>query len=507
MSRIKGKRYDGNPKLNKKKVLATIIALIVIIMMIISLKKILFSDSNTSNISTLETYFTYFSNEKWGVIDNKGDVIIKPNYDEMIVIPNKNVDLFVCVYDIDFNNNTYKTRILNSKGEEILSEFPLVRPIENSKDNNIWFEDNILTYEENGKLGIIDFSGKKVTEAEYDNIYAMPGIEKSIVIEKDGKKGLLSSNSGEIIIEPTYTEITSLTDTYENGYIVKNDNNLYGVVAADKTKVLDTKYIEVKKIYSNEMYVVNENGKIEIVDKTGKVILNSGYDNIVDIQSDKVIIIKDGKYGVLDTKGDTIIEPKYENIKFSNTKNYISQLNGKYGIIDEDDNKLVNFIYSDINYINSANFYEAEKADYKTDIIDRNFKIALENVIVSELNLNEGYLRVRKDSDYKYYNFKLEEKNNQDVLLTNSLFLVKENGKYGYVNKQGEKIVDCIYDDAKEQNSYGYCAVKKDGKWGSLNANGVVVIEPTINLDDYLYIDFIDCYHRVNDLSINAYTR
>lgn len=39
MSRKRGKRYDNTPKLNKKKVLATIIAIIVIIMMVISFKK------------------------------------------------------------------------------------------------------------------------------------------------------------------------------------------------------------------------------------------------------------------------------------------------------------------------------------------------------------------------------------------------------------------------------------------------------------------------------------
>ena len=73
-----------------------------------------------------------------------------------------------------------------------------------------------------------------------------------------------------------------------------------------------------------------------------------------------------------------------------------------------------------------------------------------EKVIVSELNTEVGYLRVRSDGEYKYYNFKFEEKTNKEVLASNTLFLVKENGKYGYENKEGERVVDCIYDDAKE---------------------------------------------------------
>ena len=58
--------------------------------------------------------------------------------------------------------------------------------------------------------------------------------------------------------------------------------------------------------------------------------------------------------------------------------------------------------------------------------------------IFSEINSEIGYLRVRSGEEYKYYNFKLEEKTNKEILSTNTLFLIKENGKYGYENKNGE---------------------------------------------------------------------
>ena len=98
-------------------------------------------------------------------------------------------------------------------------------------------------------------------------------------------------------------------------------------------------------------------------------------------------------------------------------------------------------------------------------------------------------------------------KTNKEVLASNTLFLIKENGKYGYENKEGERIVDCIYDDAKEQNKFGYCAVNKDGKWGALKSDGTVVVEPTRDLSSYLYIDFISDWHRHSDIKLNAYTK
>ena len=97
-----------------------------------------------------------------------------------------------------------------------------------------------------------------------------------------------------------------------------------------------------------------------------------------------------------------------------------------------------------------------------------------------------------------------EEKTNKDVL-SNTLFLSKKDGKYGFVNSKNEVIVDYIYDDATEQNEYGYAAVKKDGKWGSIDINGKVVIEPTYNLDNNIIINFIGKWHLGQDANMNYY--
>lgn len=509
MSRSRGRRYDyAPPKLNMKKVIATIMTIIVIIMIIISLKKILTpKEKQTKEVSTLTTYISVYENNKWGVIDNKGNKVINLEYDEMIVIPDKNKEIFICTYNIDYNNETYKTKVLNAQGNEILTQYNNVEAIENTDGTNVWYENNILKFEKDGKYGLIDFEGKELVKPEYDNIYALAGVEKSVIIEKSGKKGLVNTSVGEIVIEPKYLDIVSLSKTYENGYIVKNENNKFGVIAPDKTQILKENYDEIKKVTGNNYYVVVANGALQVIDSSEKVILNSGYDSIEGIEVDNFIIVKSGKYGVINKDGTPVISPEYENIKFSTTDNFIVQKNGKYGIIDKNGNSKIDFKYENITYVKEADFFEAEKADYTTDIIDRNFNVLLENVIISELNIEGGYLRVRIGEDYKYYNFKLEEKNSKEVLTTNTLFLIKENGKYGYENKNGERIVDPIYDDAKEQNAFGYCAVKKDGVWGALKSDGTVIVQPSRNLDNYLYIDFIGEWNKFNDLSLNVYTK
>ena len=122
------------------------------------------------------------------------------------------------------------------------------------------------------------------------------------------------------------------------------------------------------------------------------------------------------------------------------------------------------------------------------------------------MNIKSGYMKVYKDNEYKYYNFKFEEKSPQEVLISNSLFLSKKDGKYGYVNKDGNVVIDYIYEDAKELNSYGYAPVKQDGKWGSIDKTGAVVIAPTYDLQNNLVIDFIGKWHLAVDLNSYYYT-
>ena len=194
-------------------------------------------------------------------------------------------------------------------------------------------------------------------------------------------------------------------------------------------------------------------------------------------------------------------------MRFAFDRNYIAKKDEKYGIVKSGNEEVVEFKYTSMNYRREANFIEADKEDFKTDVIDSSLNIVLSDVIISDINKDKGYIRVRVADDYKYYNFKFEEKKSQDVLVTNTLFLIKENGKYGYENKDGQKIVDCIYDDATEQNDLGYAAVKKDGLWGSLKSNGSVALNTSVNLDNNLYINFINDWHIYEDANMNVYTK
>ena len=204
--------------------------------------------------------------------------------------------------------------------------------------------------------------------------------------------------------------------------------------------------------------------------------------------------------------GEIKIEPEYDKLQEAKAGVFIATKNGKTGIIDIDKNEKIPFQYNSITYSEPADIYIAEDENYNSNIMNTNFEVKQIGMLI-ELNEDKGYLKLRQNDEYKYYNFKFEEKNVKDILSQNTLFLSKKDGKYGFVDKNGNVVVDYIYDDATEQNAYGYVGVKKDGKWGSIDNKGQVIIEPTYNLDDYLLVDFIGNWHLGRDLNMNYYEK
>lgn len=503
----RAKRYNGEKKkLNMKKVLAVIIALAVIIMVIIGISKLFNGGAKVEEKTVANKYFAVYTNGKWGVINSKGDTIIKPEYEETIIIPDNSKEVFLCTYDVDYASGSYKAKAINSKGEEIVTGYETIIALENhDSNNNLWYENDVLVVSKEGKYGLVDFKGKELLKCEYDSIKALNDVKSSIVIEKEGKYGLVD-NIGAIIIEPEYKQIKPISDQYENGYIVTNTENEKGVINRDKTTAVEVKYDDVQAIYGNGNYVVKEDGKWQIVNSQKEVYLKDKFDSVKSINGENVIIVSNKKYGVMTLSGETKIEAKYQDMEYTFDGNYIFKENGKYGVINLKEETIVKAEYDSLIYRNDSGFFEANKSNAtNTDFIGNDFTVKLSGVL-SELNVEKGYMKIRVDSDYKYYNFKFEEKTNKELLTGNTLFLDKKDGKYGYVNKDGIVVVDYVYDDAMEQNEFGYASVKKNGMWGCIDSKGRQVVTPSYTLENVSLIEFINKWHKGEDLNLNYYT-
>ena len=500
----RGKRYTNDSKLNYAKIVAVIIAIAVIIMFGIAIKHLLSYDI-TKTMAKKE-YFSVYSENKWGVINSSGEIVITPSYAEMVIVPDSTQEVFLCVYEINEENGTYKTKALNSKNKEIFTEYEQIEALENyDKNQNVWYEENVLKVKKDGKYGLINLAGKTLLNCEYDDIYTLKGIESSLIVQKNEKVGLVD-DTGRLVIDAIYTEIKPIGTENLDGYIVKNEDGKYGVIGLNKEHKLENKYEKIEQIAENNLFVVVEGEKQKLINSKGTTVLEEGFDKIKQILKDSkgIIFEKDGLYGVMLTDGTITIANTYQDLKQLENGYFVAKKDERYGIIDEQNTEKVYFNYTSISYNKDAQIYIAEDIDFKSSIINKNFEVKLIGIL-SELNTEAKYIKMYVNNEYKYYNLDFEEKQNAEILKGKTLFLSKKDNKYGYVDSEGKIVVDYIYDDATEQNKFGYAAVQKNGKWGSIDSEGKEALKPTYELNNNIIINFIGKWHLGEDLNLNYY--
>ena len=387
----RGKRYE-EPKLNLKKVFAVILAIIVIIMSVWIIRDILSKEGSSRGI-TSKTYFAAYQNNKWGVIDENGDIVVDPSYEEMIIIPDSKTDIFLCTYDVNYDTGEYSAKAINSKNEDIFTEYSKVEAISNhDENNNLWYEENVLKVQKDGKWGMINYEGNIILNTEYDSIQALPGIENAMLVEKDGKYGI-ADNTGRLLLEVAYTEITNLGKTNRDGYIVRDDTGLYGIVDNSNNVILPNQYQEIEKVYGNNLYVVTQDGTQKVVNSSGEDVLTQGFEQISAIlktEGQGVIYITGGKYGVMSLTGDVIIQAQYDNLVEAKANVFIATRGDRQGIIDNNNAESVPFNYTSIVYNETADIYIAEDENFNSSIMNNQFQIQQTGILI-ENNTSGGY--------------------------------------------------------------------------------------------------------------------
>lgn len=501
----RGRRYDDGTKLNLKKVFATILAFLVIVMAIVLI--INFSKNARSNDAknVSNSYIAACTGNKWGVINSSGNYVIDPIYDNMLIIPDSSKAVFICQRDVDYENGTYKSYAINDKSKELFTSYDSVEAIQNiDKYKQVFYDTNVLKVSKDGKYGLINFNGKELLGCKYDSIEPLSYVKNSFITVMDNKKGLVD-NGGNIIIDNLYADIKGLTDKYEDGYIVKNDSSKYGLINYNKKQILECKYNEIMNVAGSEMYVVKEGDDIELINKEGTVLQKNRFNKAVSIENGNVVAINDEKYGIVTSAGEVKVDYQYQFISYMFDQNYIAKKDDKYGIIGVNGETKLGFEYNLIEYLKEEGIIEATDASGKTHLLNTSFTEKASG-IVSEVNTRLGYIKVKVEDGFKYYNFKLEEKSVQEVFPANTIFLSKKDGKYGFVNRNKEVVVEYNLEDATEQNEFGYAAIKINGKWGAVDGNGKIVVEPQYSLEQCILINFIGKWHLAPDLNANYYT-
>lgn len=523
---MKFQERKDNSKL--KKISLIVISIIIIVAIISGIIIAINKSKENYTVEKIATadinYYKITSGGKSGVIDKAGNIVITPEYNT-IKIPNPKEGIFICIYDYNAASGEYKTKVLNEKNEEILTNYENVNTIDIKEIvSSIPYEKTVLQYQKDGKYGIIDFTGKDITKPIYEEIRNMPYREGELIVKKDGKYGVININGGKLV-DFKYDYIAgdnyySTEKEYElDGYIVGiNDENgkmQYGYLNSSREQYLDTSFDRVYRMNNvkddaNIYLVTEKDGNIQLY-KNEKVLLDNNYQAInYNEDSGLLILQKDNKYGVTDINGKQILNVEYdqiqipgsyiiatkdgssetfdltgtkqENLKYANVlitsnENYSITIdtNDKYGVIAKDGNVLIENKYNYIQYLYD-NFFIVGGDSGKSGIVnDKGEEILPTNYEVIQKLDNSDIVQVMSGNILELYNKQMDQiisMENGKLDINENYIKVYSTTQTSYVSLDGELKTDFeIFPDNT------IFASEKDGKWGFVDKNNNVKID------------------------------
>lgn len=568
----------------KKKNIIKLVLLIIILLAIggFFIIKNMQEKAKIYEIATIEKedyqYFVFNVEEKYGVINKEGKIVIPANYAQ-VKIPNPTKAVFICY-------TGENTQVFNEKNEAIFTDFQNIEPL-NLKNisGDLIYEKTVLKYKQEEKYGLISIEGKKITNPIYENIDTLQYKEGELVVKQNNKYGIININGYEKI-KPEYDNIVadgyySSENGYKNdGYIVSNTTDQgyrYGYINNEGEKILEPNYNELSRISytdENKIYLLcAENGKYGVFESEKNIIPNE-YQEIAYIDGNDFCIVQKGKkFGVINLQGSMMLQVKYLQINVNGDYLYVTDENSIQKVYDKKGNeteinpstailstnseenykihidtsneatvysiyqgetKLTAENYSYLEYL-FDNYFIASNAQGKIGVIDANGNVKIEmkydtlqkiadtnliqtletatqntSIFSKELNLvaqmtsakvekmDNDLIKIYNTETIQYIDYSGAQKQNTEVYPNNSIFAKKENGKWGFVGKEGNVVVDYQFDDVTEINEYGYAGVKKDGKWGVIDRNGNIIVDCIYEINNQENPNFIGEYYEVS---------
>ncbi len=516
-----------------KKTKNIIIALIVAIIIIVSTIGIIVY-KNINDISyELEkiekySYFKLYQNQKYGVIDERGNILVQAEY-EVINIPNPTKDVFICYYDYNETTGEYKTKVLNSRNEEILTQFEQVLPLMcEESTSNIPFEKSVLQYKEKEKYGIIDFTGKKITKPIYEEIESLKYREGSLIVKQEGKFGVININgkqilktqydniqsdeyyteandyreagfivqnkteegyrygyidkNGKEILQISYNEINRITDIKndKNIYLLASKNGKYGILK-NKHTIIPHSYEEIEYNKNNELFIVERNSKQGVISLEGKEILKVEYDYVL-CTGNRITTKKGETIETYNNKGEKQ-NPKYDNSIETQNENYIITIDNEdnFGVVNKEGKTVINNKYQYIEYAFEDYFIVTENG--KVGVIGVNKGVAIDfkyDIIQKVKDKNVLQAIISNTNTIEMYNNKIEKQTSiKDAIL------YTENNYIKLISKKDMKYLDNdgnLVSNEKLLTDSTIFAYSKDDKWGFIDKNNNIIVEPKYDI-------------------------
>ena len=241
----------------------------------------------------------------------------------------------------------------------------------------------------------------------------------------------------------------------EELYPAKFPNGKWGYINQSGESKIDGKYDETRLFYRGTAFV-KKDGLFGIIDKNGKEISPFSFSAISKERHNRFNIVfvqtpGSNLYGIIDRKGNWIQKPFLK--KYSTTWDHLG----------------IGTIY-EYYYVDNVTKEQFTYIDTSGKILS---EAEYEDLLKNHSRPSETY--IAELHDFLSY----RDKNGNNIKIEpygygEGKYAVNLNNKYGYLNTDGEWIIEAQYDNALAFQ-YGYAAVEKDIKWGMIDSTGKII--------------------------------
>lgn len=319
---------------------------------------------------------------------------------------------------------------------------------------------------ENGLLGL-EYQNKETIPCIYSEIIGTEYSENVIIRDIYGYYGI-ANKQGKILIEPQYQDVSS----YKHLYIFKIKEGHYALVSQEgKVLVEDGVYCLSK--FNNASFMIayfnyDELDKFMLFSEECEMLSDESYRSIEYIKDYNWFVCKgENSALILNANGTNVFEKKIEDCYVGSKETYYStqyfslKTNGRFNLMNSDKNIIIPNLFEDIRLTTTYIYYLLEG---KWGLMDFDLNIIVNNNY-KKFYEHEDCINAVNENGTTVYNLKGEKLLEADYptifplkgdyyTISDKRFDDFSDSKYGVINKNGEVIVPCEYDQIETLGNF-----------------------------------------------------
>lgn len=357
---------------------------------------------------------------------------------------------------------------------------------------------------QNDKYGYIDYTGDKIVNPKYS--YGEEFVSGYAIVKDASNLPLIIDKGGkEAVTTGTYFSLYRADDDIIASKVTKKGLK-YGILNSSLKEKTEFSYDLIS--YEDGCYSFVNGNTVGIINLEGKEIftykLTDSDDKVIDVKASNVTDGNYDRYAVVTVnKTSQIVNLTDGTVVYSPTLNEIvpEENNVFYEIINNGSRRYIyvqdNKIILEAGSYNSLTIPSIEAGVLRA--INNNYEyeyisVKTQEIISDGINENNSFFG---DDIFMYYTYNSRRRKNDIALVKNGevyktieadfeiekefhngFAIVKfSDGKYGYLNEDGNLLNDVHYDEAGQFDSYGEAIAKTSSGYGVINKDNKTIID------------------------------